>query len=169
MMNPIFDTPEGKAQLAREAAQSAYADAQRAQAQTPTRGLAADYGRYNQRLTGALAGTRNTMLTAAQREQAWTAVKAVADDARATFDKWSAMPADAVAEIAARESGRMSPRAVRESAQAVNAAQHQKDQISRAAAEAVADEKWTAGKFVAQLAKRGIYVVPDASGRILGG
>ena len=159
---------ENQAQDARQAAEHVYADAQRRQAATPTRALAADHGRYQQRLVSALARTRDSMLTGQQRDQAWHAVKAVADQARETFAKWCEMPADTVVEIWARENGRMSPKAMKASMVAVTTEQHRKDSFMRDAAEIVAKPEWSVLGFLQSLAERGVFIVPDDGRRIIG-
>jgi hypothetical protein len=149
---------------AKAVANRALSDAQ-ARQYAPFMALRAAQGKYAMAVQQA---ERIALLDPKNREVSLRQTIQAANDAAVVFRRYATMPPDDLAEITARELGQPSPRAMKANAEAVRAEQHRKDQIAKVAVQAVANEKWTAEKFVAKLAKRGIYVVPDGSGRIIG-
>jgi len=136
-----------------------------ARVHAPALTLRAEWLRYEQRLRDA---SRPASQLPADLEAAYEATARVALESAAGFRKFAEMPADDLAELEAREQGRASPRAMQASQAAKLAAQHKLDKIAREAAAIANAPDWTAAKFIAKLAKRGVFITPDASGRIIG-
>jgi hypothetical protein len=128
----------------------------------PLRAIEADWQRYRLELS-RLPRAVNVF----QQGDTDKAMVPIAAKARQTFEAWSNKPQADLMELWAAENGRQSPKAVQAQVVAQMQENGRRETFMRAVvAKLDADPDWTARKFVAGLAQRGIYVSADDYGRI---
>jgi hypothetical protein len=128
----------------------------------PLRAIEADWQRYRLEIS-RLPRSANVF----EQDASDKATVPLAVKARQTFDAWRDKPQADLMELWAMENGRQSPKAAQALALGLAAEQGRRDAVTRAVvAKLDADPDWSADKFIAGLAQRGIYVSADDYGRI---